>query len=423
VAVDPASPNRVFLGNGNGLFVSTNYGRSGWTQVLPGVDIWSIVFAPSDPRVVYVTAGAGGLYRSTDGGVQWQPLGQAGTFSQSLTVHPRDPNMVYLGSNGAGLHLSTNGGQTFALMNEGLPYRPQVSTLIRHPLDKNVFYAGVSANGLYKSEDRGQSWTRISSDPTVANGFHLTINPKDPDVLYGGDRMLKKSTDGGRTWTESLKPVPAFFRSFALDPNRPETLFTVDSIAMTMYKSTDGGQTWTTKRTYRPTATVRVCESIVVDPTDSSRVYAASYDFFWKSTNGGETWRRVSRGLEAISTASWIDVITVDAAAPNTLYITTRADRVFKSVDFGETWTMTSFNAASPGKVTVDMADHSTLFLSTIQTWFQSTDGGANWVKRPAEGLPPGDFFQAKFVGLIQDAFDPERFYTGTFFGGILVFE
>jgi photosystem II stability/assembly factor-like uncharacterized protein len=424
VAVDPASPNRVFLGNGNGLFIF-NFNSSGiltrTTRLLPGEDIWNIQFAPSTPRIIYVTTGAGGLYKSTDGGQQWQPLGHTDKFPQSLAIHPLDPNIIYIGSAGVGVYQSVDGGQTFAARNSGLPFKLQVQTLVRHPQDNNIFYAGISANGLYKSLDRGQSWMKISSDANVADAFHLTINPANPDTLYSGNRAIKKSTDGGRTWTEILRPETAFFRCFALDPNHPDTLFTVNTLTATMYKSLDGGRTWSIKSSYAPR--LAVAESIVVDPADSNRVYASSYDFFWKSTDGGETWRKVRTGLEATASANWIDAITIDPVMPNVLYIATRADRIFKSVDFGETWTDTGVVGPFPGKIIIDARDHNTLYVATLDSWFQSADGGQTWVERSAEGLPAGDFFQAKFAGLIQDAFDLGRFYIGTGLSGVLIFE
>ncbi|MBI3951208.1 MAG: hypothetical protein HY314_12225, partial [Acidobacteria bacterium] len=425
VVVDPASTRRVFLGNGNGLFIlmSTTFAVSVVAHVLPGEDIWSIQFVPSNPRIIYIATAAGGLYKSTDGGLQWQHLGHTDTFPQSLAIHPSNPDIIYTGSAGAGTYQSFDGGQTFAARNEGLPFKAQVQTLIRHPQNGNILYAGISANGVYQSLDRGQSWTKMSSDANVANAFHLTINPANPDILYGGDRVIKKSTDGGWTWTEILKPEIAFFRSFALDPNGPDTLFTVDSTNLKMYKSTDGGRTWAIKASYAPSAPVRVAESIVVDPTNSNRVYAASYDFLWKSTNGGETWRRVTRGLESIPLANWIEAITIDPVIPSILYITTRANKVFKSVDFGETWSDTGFVGPLPGRIIVDANDHNTLSVATLTSWFQSADGGRSWVERSAKGLPPGDFFQAKFAGLIPDTLDPGRFYIGTGFSGILVYE
>lgn len=424
VSVDPSSADRVFLGNGNGLFLF-QFSSSGVllrvARSLPGEDIWGIQFAPSHPQIIYVTAGAGGLYKSTDGGGRWQHLGHTDKFPQSLAIHPHDPNIVYIGSAGVGIHQSVDGGQTFAPRNEGLPPSLQVQTLIRHPQDGNIFYAVISANGLYKSLDRGQSWVKISADANVANSFHLTINPVNPNILYGGDRVIKKSTDGGRTWTEILRPKEAFFRSFALDPNHPDTLFTVNTLTATLYKSSDGGRTWSIKSSYAPR--LAVTESIVVDPSDSSRVYAASYDFFWKSTDGGETWRQIRTGLEATALANWIEAITIDPAMPHVLYIATRADRIFKSVDYGETWVEAGRVGPFPGKIIIDARDPRTLYVATSDSWFQSSDGGQTWVRRSSEGLPSTDFFQAKFAGLIQDVFDPDRFYIGTGRSGVLIFE
>ncbi len=425
VAIDPSSTRRIFLGNGNGLFIlqSSNLGINVMAHALVGEDIWSVQFAPSDPRVIYVATAAGGFYKSTDSGRRWQQLGHTDKIPQSLAIHPLDPDIVYIGSAGAGMYQSSDGGQSFVARSDGLPFRAQIQALVRHPRDKNIFYANIAANGLYRTSDRGRTWVKISADATVADAFHLTINPADPNIIYSGDRVIKKSTDGGQTWTVILDPEAAFFRSFALDPNAPDTLFTVDSTNLNLYKSTDGGQTWARKRSYAPSSSVRVAESIVVDSTDSKRVYAASYDFLWKSADGGETWRRVTAGLEGISLANWIESITIDPEEPRNVYIATRANRVFKSVDFGETWTETGLFSQLPGKIVVDANDHNTLYVATLNGWFRSTDGGQTWVAQSTQGLPTSDFFQAKFAGLIQDAFDLGRFYIGTGSGGILVFD
>ncbi|GEM_PF-6639426 len=427
VAVDPRSPERIFLGNGNGLFIlrSGRFAVAGVEEHhFPGQDIWSIQFAVARPDIVYLTAGAGGLYTSSDGGRTWHWLGHGDLFPQTVVVHPADPDIVYLGSAGTGIHQSLDGGRAFVVRDEGLPFAAQIQTLVRHPLNPRILYAGVFANGLYRSEDGGHTWVKWSADMHVANGFHLTIDPQNPDILYGGDRAIKKSTDGGRTWREILHPPGALFRSFALDPHHPETLFAVDSATLTMYKSTDGGETWAVKESYAPISFVRVAERVVVDPTDSRRVYAASYDFFWRSTDGGETWQRITRGLQSVFLDRWIDSITVDSVTPNVIYITTRSNRVFTSTDFGETWQRTGFNVGQyPGRITLDVRDHRTLYLATPSRWFRSTDGGETWMALSVEGLPPGDIFQAKFVGVIQDLSAPGRFYAGTQRSGVLVFE
>ena len=124
LAVDPVTPDIVYLGNGNGkLFKSTDGGLQ-WTehsQGLPQGNIMIILVDPAFPSTIYVTSIGAGLYISQDAGLTWiQAAGMGHHEPSSLAMHPNKPHMLYAGFSGYGVYRSPDGGSTWKSLNRGL---------------------------------------------------------------------------------------------------------------------------------------------------------------------------------------------------------------------------------------------------------------------------------------------------------------
>src|SRR6202050_4617259 len=202
------------------------------------------------------------------------------------------------------------------------------------PSQPNLFYMGQVNGGVGKSDDYGRTWTPIfDSQPTGSIGA-IAVAPSDPNVIYvaSGEGLQRpdlsvgngiyKSTDAGRTWTHlglrDGQQIPAL----AVDPRDANHLFAAvlghpygANEERGVFVSTDGGQTWR-KAFYIDENTG--ASDIAMDPTNPDVLYAsmwesreAAWEFgneysgthggIFKSTDGGKTWNKLTKGLPEVS--------------------------------------------------------------------------------------------------------------------------
>ena len=288
IAVAPSDPNTVYVGSGeadmrsdiihgNGMYRSTDAGAH-WTRI--GLEdsrqIGRILVDPQDPKTLLVAAlghaygpnDMRGVYRSTDGGANWtrtlfhdRDTGAIDLASDpsmrtvyaSLWQTRRPPWSVYPPSNGpgTGLYKSTDGGVTWNhLTGHGFPADDLGKIgLAVAPSEPNRVYAIVDAKdgGLYRSDDGGASWTPMSKDKRIwERGWyfcHVTVDPKNPDVVYVADTAMYRSSDGGKTFT-AIKGSPDGddFQGLWIDPTDPARMALSSDQGASV--SLDRGETW-----------------------------------------------------------------------------------------------------------------------------------------------------------------------------------
>ncbi len=248
------------------------------------------------------------------------------------------------------------------------------------------------------------SWTPLNEPGVGGQVTSLSVSPFDSNrILVGGDMLgIGLSTDGGDTWNETagLKGGGQTVEQF--------TWVDADTVwagtARGPYKSDDGGLTWTSKRSGFPsfvglgfTAPV---QKILIDPNNSSRVLAFIGNFrrfnsnngytdlgeVWESTDGGENWAQKSTiaAGKHIEQAVYKDNNTIYAIADGKFY---------RSSDDGSTWGQFGTGLVGSAKwVTKSPTSNSTVWVSTTDGIYKSTDSGANFTKT-SSGLPTsGDF-------------------------------
>lgn len=248
VAVAPSNPNVIYVGSGEGLqrpdlsvgdgmYKSVDAGKT-WMHIgLKEVQqIGGLAIDPTNENKIFVAAlghpyGANterGVYRTTDGGKNWERILyiDENTGAIQVTIDPNNSQIVFadlwagrLGpwENGAwngkesGLFKSTDGGSTWKKITKGLPTTDQGLGRIGFciaPSDSKRMYATVDAGkegGIYRSDDAGESWYRIQTNERYwsrGNDFaEMKVDPKNADIVYSANVVTWKSIDGGKTWT------------------------------------------------------------------------------------------------------------------------------------------------------------------------------------------------------------------------------
>lgn len=308
-----------------------------WTLQGPGNAagrVNTIAIHPNDDNIVLAGFSAGGIFKTTDGGMTWRPVADdhPELAIGHIVYHPHNPDTVYAGTgdpnvpayvfNGHGIYRSTDGGESWhylGLGDEGIVSKIQID-----PFNPRILYAAVMGNpyvrtqkrGVYKSTDGGHTWTQVLFISEQAGASDLALNYNNPQILYASfwDRVrsnqesiidgpharVYKSTDGGQTWTQLTGGLPTGRNGrtgLAMSRQNPDKLYVVyiDTLATTggLYKTEDGGQSWTS-------VDVSALETAVADfgwyfgkirlnPNDDEEVYFLGI-VLWRKPAGSNQW-------------------------------------------------------------------------------------------------------------------------------------
>ncbi len=255
VAVDSSDENRIYAG-GDGYLYRSDDGGANWDR---GVEdrghgfftyylgrIEDIAIDPAHPEIVWVAA-FGGLMRSTDFGATLERVDVGVSFVNRLAF---TATAMYAGNSGAGVIVTTDGGSTWQQSTEGFPTfggRPcPVLSLAANPRDPLSIWAGTKfGGGVVRSSDGGLTWQILG---LTEHNFvdAIAINPHDSnDVLAGAGTWeggIYRSRDGGVTWSEVVSGI-AFVYDFAFDPHNPGHIYAATD-GFGVLRSTDGGASW-----------------------------------------------------------------------------------------------------------------------------------------------------------------------------------
>jgi photosystem II stability/assembly factor-like uncharacterized protein len=290
LAVAPSNPDVIYVGSGEGLqrpdlstgdgvYKSTDGGKT-WTNtgLRDGQQISAVIVDPKDANRAFVAVlghpyGANaerGVFRTTDGGKSWRKVlyKDENTGAVALAFDPSDSRTVYAvlwaarqgpwenGSwqgPGSGLFQSTDGGDTWKPLTQGLPTAEQGLGRIGIDVSRSNpkrLYAMVDApraGGVYRSDDSGASWRRVNSEQRIwgrgSDFAGVTIDPKNPDVIYVANTSLYRSADGGQNFT-CIKGAPGGddYHTVWIPSDNPQVLLVASDQGATI--SVNGGETW-----------------------------------------------------------------------------------------------------------------------------------------------------------------------------------
>ena len=278
-----------------------------------------IAFRPGNPDIMWAGTGSGGLWKSTNGGLNWTTntdnLPDLGVTD--IVFNPRHPDTMYMatgdgfgypitngthfdGTYSNGVMMSVNGGQTWD--TTGLTWAfaktRSISHLVIVPENPNIIFATTNG-GCMRSADAGKTWTNVLN----ANLSDIKMNEGNHAVMYAGGTFFYMSTDTGKTWKMVNIKFPSSTGDMAIGttPASPAVLylslynnFANQGSSVYLIKSSDSGFTWKSLGAISGTNFYGYYTSALrVSPFDTNTVSAGGVDLV-RSTNGGTSWNTIS---------------------------------------------------------------------------------------------------------------------------------
>lgn len=424
--IDPLDTSRILAGGNGHLKISRDRGLT--LQPLKDFSVGGIASAPSSPSTVYAAAIGGTVWRSPDSGETWDSRGSETHSWTALAVHPADPDIVYAVTSGEGVLKSPDGGLTWQSRNQGLPSQMRVTKLATSDRYKTIF-AIIDTRGLFASYDDGATWHMLKPSSGWVGIGDLEINEGDQKTLYWADGQLFRSRDLGQTWQEIPVPEGAEVTQAAGYPDDPNHILIYDFTTQKVMRTTNAGATWSAVTTITPDlpdwGNISVSD-IVIDPTDTQRIYLGTPNHPWRSTDGGQTWQ-ILEDLEysviynnVLRQTSFIRDIAIDPVDPSILYATTQWGGTWKSTDFGDNWqrmsTPNDLNLIH-NNVVFDPRDHQVIYVSALyEGMFRTTNGGTSWTKIK-DGLLPSE--NGTLYRIAISPWDPDHLFGGGYYAGV----
>ncbi len=376
-----------------------------------GARINTIAVNPQNEDIIFVGFCRGGVWRTTNGGADWEPVFDDQPFLAigDIEFDPSNPDVIYVGTGdpnisshpgiGNGVYKSEDGGNTWAHI--GLEPQRIISRVLVNPANPDIVYAAAMGlpfernadRGLYRSTDGGQSWEQVLFISNQAGAIDLVMHPTDPDILYaaGWDRIrnntestivgpgarVYKTEDGGDNWVLMSNGLPQGETGrigLAIAPSNPDIVYAlyvgVNSQLSNIYRTADAGQSWAP--ILDPNTLNGLPDDILggfgwyfgkirANPQNPDEVFVLGVDL-WRSPDGGQSWQE--------SAPPWF---TYEVHAD-------KHDLVF--------------------------TPSGAILLATDGGLYRSTDGGFNWLD--VENIPATQFYRIAY-----NPHQPSWYYGG----------
>jgi len=291
------SPN---LSQANQSQKNTNTGSSveaDWENVgeIQG-EMQTLVFDSSDGNIAYLSTDGQGIYRSHDGGLNWELLGPSGKTFLDLSIDVKS-GRIYASEIRDGVVFSDDNGVSWEIssLQRGEAHVAQVD-----PRDPKVVWAGYWLRGntgpsLYLSKDGGKSWVPTVGGPQGKEIDFVKFDEESKDTYVGTySGGLFKTTDDGESWKSLNSGLNTNTDITIMKWTKDKSVFYVGTHDFGTFRSTDKGQSWQPINTGKESATD--VHGLVVDPNDPKTVYVAGMMMgkgIFKSTDMGDTWKPI----------------------------------------------------------------------------------------------------------------------------------
>lgn len=379
--------------------------------------------------IIYVGAASGGVWKSDNGGTTFKPVFDKYTQSiGAIAIDRSKPDIVWVGTGepwtrnsvsvGTGLYKTTDGGDNWEQV--GLKDSERISAIVVDPANSDTVYVCATGHlwnpneerGVFKTVDGGKTWEKILYVNADTGCGDLAIDPQEPRILYAGmwqfrrqpdfftsggpGSGLYKTTDGGKTWRRITNGMPEGELgriAIAVAPPRPSVVYaTVEAAKTGLYRSDDVGETWkwvgtTDSVEARPFYFSR----LVADPTDFRRIYKPGQSTS-VSTDGGETFAGLGRGNHGDHHALWIN-----PSDPNQMLLGTDGG-LYASNNRGVHWEfLQSLPVSQFYHISYDMADPYNVYggLQDNGAWMGPSQGPAGVQNKNWDNIGGGDGFHA----------------------------
>lgn len=322
------------------------------------------------PSEYYVAVASGGVWKTTNSGTTWNPIFDSqGSYSIGcVTLDPNNHHVVWVGTGennnqrsvayGDGLYKSLDGGANWTHM--GLRNSEHISKILIDPNNSNTVYVSAYGplwsaggdRGVYKSVDGGKTWKAVLEISEHTGVADLIMDPRDPNVLYatahqrrrhvftyisgGPESAIYKSVDGGENWTKQSKGLPSVELGrigLAISPVNPDYVFAIIEASEDkggFYRSTNRGETWDKMSSYTSSGNYYV--EIFCDPVNINRIYSMD-TWFHVTDDGGKTFKQLNEKWKHVDNhAFWVNPTNTD------YYLSGCDGGIYESFDAGDNW-------------------------------------------------------------------------------------
>lgn len=353
--------------------------NNSWTMEGPGNiggRINCVAMHPTNNMIMYVGNATGGIHKTTDGGVTWNPIfdDQSALSVSCIEFEPGNPNTMWVGTGdaqisgypfiGDGIYKSTDGGNTWT--NMGLANTRIITKIKIHTTNPNIIYAATMGvpfikdnnRGVYKSIDGGVTWQQSLFISDSAGVIDMLMDPQNPDILYaagwnrlrsnkgslvaGPDARIYKTTDGGANWnmlTNGLPMIDASRIGLTMSGTNANVIYAsyvdVNFDLLGIYKTTNGGTTWTQKGGNNLLGVQGgfgwYFGRIEINPTNDNELYFCAIGLH-KSTDGGDNFYDVDPAYDMHADKHDIRYLS------NSVQLCATDGGLYKTTNGGSTW-------------------------------------------------------------------------------------
>ncbi len=426
IQFDPTNSRTIYIGAPDGGVWKTMNGGSTWAPIFdfqPTLSVGDVAIDSGNPRIMYAATSDpfgystpfwGGTYsvgvrKSTDGGNTWAATGLTWTVGQNRTIRRLviDPSdgQILLAATSDGLYRTSDAGATW---NKILP-ASAFDVEFQH---NNGLIAYATTSQVYKSTDAGATFSALTATCSGTR-YSIEIARSNPKVLYTlcTNGTVQKSSDAGSTWTTTTAPAATLYGYYdnvlAVSPVNEKVVYVA---GFDIRRSTDGGGTW---------SSVTVAghvdnHHIKFLPGSGSTLLVGNDGGVFKSVNSGATWTSLNRGLSITQfygvgisrtnptimvlgaqdngnmkyTAGVFTNITnadgmrgfIDWSNPNTIYVSIQGGVLYRSTNGGVTFTQISTPSGGAWVTpwVQDPTSAKTIYAATDKA-YKSTDQGTTW--------------------------------------------